>query len=397
MSGPVESNPTPVTQTGRSGPLAGIRVIELASAGPGPMCAMLLADLGATVLRIGRKEAVQIGIKRPLKYDLLLRNRLSINLDLKSPAAVEATLVLVEKADALIEGFRPGVTERLGLGPDVCLRRNPRLIYGRMTGWGQTGPLAPTAGHDLGYIAITGVLNAIGRDGAPPSIPLNLIGDYAGGSLYLALGLLAGIIEARSSGKGQVVDAAIVDGTASLATTFFGMHAAGMLTPTRGQNVGDSGSHFYDVYECADGKWLSVAPLEEKFYSQLLERLGIDATQIGPQMDRANWPRAKGLLADEFRTRTRDEWAHLFADSDACVAPVLSWDEAPGHTHLAARGTFVEVDGITQPAPAPRFSRTGPALPTAPAPVTAQNTTAALEPWLSAAQIAGWRTAGLID
>jgi alpha-methylacyl-CoA racemase len=397
MSGAPAPKARDANPTGRSGPLAGVRVVELAGVGPGPMCAMLLADLGATVLRIDRKQPAELGIKRPLKYDLLLRNRLSIALDLKTPAAVEAVLELIAKADALIEGFRPGVTERLGLGPDVCLRRNSRLIYGRMTGWGQTGPLAPTAGHDLGYIAITGVLNAIGRAGAPPSIPLNLIGDYAGGSLYLALGLLAGIIEARSSGKGQVVDAAIVDGTASLATTFFGMHAAGMLTPHRGQNVSDSGSHFYDVYECADGKWLSVAPIEPKFYAQLLERLGIEADQVGPQMDRAAWPRAKALLADKFRTRTRDEWAHLFADSDACVAPVLSWDEASGHPHLVARHTFVEVDGITQPAPAPRFSRTEPAIPTAPAPVTAQNTDEALAHWLSAPQIADWRRTGLID
>jgi crotonobetainyl-CoA:carnitine CoA-transferase CaiB-like acyl-CoA transferase len=397
MSAPPEFNASRPGAAGRSGPLVGIRVVELAGVGPGPMCAMLLADLGATVLRIDRKQPAELGIKRPLKYDLLLRNRLSIALDLKNPNAIEATLGLIEKADALIEGFRPGVTERLGLGPDVCLRRNPRLIYGRMTGWGQTGPLAPTAGHDLGYIAITGVLNAIGRRGAPPSIPLNLIGDYAGGSLYLALGLLAGIIEARSSGKGQVVDAAIVDGTASLATTFFGMHAAGMLRPDRGQNVNDSGSHFYEVYECADGKWLSVAPIEPKFYAQLLEQLGIDAGQLGQQMDRTSWPRAKALLADKFRTRTRDEWAHLFADSDACVAPVLSWDEAPGHSHLAARHTFVEVDGIKQPAPAPRFSRTEPGLPTAPAPVSPQNSDEALTPWLSPQEVADWRRAGLID
>lgn len=397
MSGSPQPNAIRGNAAGRAGPLAGIRVVELAGVGPGPMCAMLLADLGATVLRIDRKQPAELGIKRPLKYDLLLRNRLSIALDLKNPAAVEATLGLIEQADALIEGFRPGVTERLGLGPDVCLRRNPRLIYGRMTGWGQTGPLSSTAGHDLGYIAITGVLNAIGRQGAPPSIPLNLVGDYAGGSLYLALGLLAGIIEARSSGKGQVVDAAIVDGTASLATTFFGMHAAGMLTPERGQNVMDSGSHFYDVYECADGKWLSVAPLEAKFYVLLLEQLGIEAGQLGKQMDRESWPRAKALLADKFRTRMRDEWTHLLCDSDACVAPVLSWDEAPGHSHLAARHTFVEVDGITQPAPAPRFSRTETATPTPPAPVTAENTDAALAHWLSAAQLADWRRTGLID
>jgi alpha-methylacyl-CoA racemase len=397
MNGPSEPHVTAVSPRERAGPLSGLRVLELAGIGPGPMCAMLLADLGATVLRIDRKQPAELGIKRPLRYDLLLRNRLTITLDLKNQAAVEATLELVEKADALIEGFRPGVTERLGLGPEVCLSRNPRLIYGRMTGWGQTGPLAATAGHDLNYIGITGVLNAIGRADAPPTVPLNLIGDYAGGSLYLALGVLAGIIETRRSGQGQVVDAAIVDGTASLATTFYGMAAAGLLTPDRGRNAIDSGSQFYDVYECADGKWLSVAAIEAKFYAQLLERLGIDALEVGAQMDRASWPRAKALLAKKFRTRTRDEWTQQLADSDACVAPVLAWEEAPAHPQLAARRTFIEVDGVTQPAPAPRFSRTPPGAPTAPAPMTPQNTHEALASWLSPLEIGEWRRTGLID
>jgi crotonobetainyl-CoA:carnitine CoA-transferase CaiB-like acyl-CoA transferase len=383
--------------TSRGGPLAGLRIIELAGIGPGPMCAMLLADLGATVLRIDRKEPSDLGLRRPLQYNLLLRNRKTIALDLKDPRAVEAVLGLVARADALIEGFRPGVTERLGLGPEDCLRQNPRLVYGRMTGWGQSGPLAQTAGHDIGYIAITGVLHAIGRQDAPPAVPLNLIGDYAGGSLYLALGLLAGILEARASGKGQVVDAAIVDGTASLATTFFGMHAAGMLNPRRGTNATDSGSHFYDVYECADGEWISVGPIEPKFYALLLQRLQLDAADLGPQMDPATWPRAKALLAAKFRERTRDEWAREFATSDACVAPVLRWDEAPSHPHLAARGTFVEVEGVVQPAPAPRFSRTPPATPTSPAPVTPENTRAALSEWLSPAEIGSWQAAGLIE
>jgi crotonobetainyl-CoA:carnitine CoA-transferase CaiB-like acyl-CoA transferase len=361
------------------------------------MCAMLLADLGATVLRIDRREPADLGLTRPLKYNLLLRNRKSIALDLKDRRAVESVLSLVEKADALIEGFRPGVTERLGLGPDACLQRNPRLVYGRMTGWGQSGPLAQTAGHDLGYIAMTGVLHAIGREGAPPSVPLNLIGDYAGGSLYLAFGLLAGILETRNSGEGQVVDAAIVDGTASLATTFFGMHAAGMLQPRRGSNATDSGSHFYDVYECADGEWLSVGPIEAKFYAELLRHLEIDAAQLGPQMDPATWPSAKVVLAAKFRTKTRDEWARLFAESDACVAPVLRWDEAPRHPHLVSRGTFVEVDGVVQPAPAPRFSRTAPATPEPPSPVTPQNTDSALAAWLAPQEIAAWREAGVVD
>jgi alpha-methylacyl-CoA racemase len=381
----------------RQGPLSGLRIIELAGIGPGPMCAMLLADLGATVLRIDRPEPAELGLKRPLEYNLLLRSRKSIALDLKDPRAIEMTLSLITQADALIEGFRPGVTERLGLGPEVCLRRNPRLVYGRMTGWGQSGPLAHTAGHDLGYIAITGVLHAIGRRGAPPSIPLNLIGDYAGGALYLALGLLAAIMEARSSGQGQVVDAAIVDGTASLATTFFGMFAAGMLEPDRGANTTDSGSHFYDVYECADGQWISVGPIEPKFYGVLLSLLEIDPAELGPQMDPANWSRAKSVLAAKFRARTRDQWAELFANTDACVAPVLRWDEAPHHPHLAARGTFVEVDGIVQPAPAPRFSRTTPQQPDPPAAITPENTTRALEGWASPQQISRWRSAGIVE
>ena len=379
------------------GPLAGIKIVELAGIGPGPMCAMLLADLGATVLRIDRPQPAELGIKRPLKYNLLLRNRQTIGLDLKKPGAVDAVLELVEQSDALIEGFRPGVTERLGLGPDVCLARNPRLIYGRMTGWGQTGPLAQTAGHDIGYVAITGVLNAIGRRDQPPTVPLNLVGDYAGGSLYLALGMLAGIIEARTSGKGQVVDAAIVDGTASLATTFFGMHAAGMLSPQRGTNMTDSGSHFYDVYECADGKWLAVGPIESKFYAQLLQLLEIDPSQLAPQLDAASWPASKALLAERFRSRTRDDWAARFAQSDACVAPVLDWAEAPEHPHLKARGTFVEIDGVVQPAPAPRFSRTIPTDPTPPNEIDSSHTAATLRSWLGDARVASLRHDGVID
>jgi len=379
------------------GPLAGIRIVELAGIGPSPMCAMLLADLGATVLRIDRKQPTELGIKRPLKYDLLLRNRKSIALDLKDPHAVELTLELVSKADALIEGFRPGVTERLGLGPEPCLKRNPRLVYGRMTGWGQSGPLAQTAGHDIGYIAITGVLNAIGRADSPPSIPLNLIGDYAGGSLYLALGIVSALLEARTSGQGQVIDAAIVDGTASLATTFFGMHAAGMLQGQRGRNIGDSGSHFYDVYECADGKWLSVGPLEAKFYAELLRLLQIEPAALGAQLDRDQWPRAKIRLRQVFRGKTRAEWCEVFAGSDACVAPVLDWQEAPAHPHLAARHTFVSVDDVLQPAPAPRFSRTVPDVPTPPQPVTPENTAAALAPWVEELRIEQWRREQLIE
>jgi crotonobetainyl-CoA:carnitine CoA-transferase CaiB-like acyl-CoA transferase len=358
---------------------------------------MLLADLGATVLRIERKGPVELGIRRPLKYDLLLRSRKSIALDLKDPAAVEVALQLISKADALIEGFRPGVTERLGLGPDVCLQRNPKLIYGRMTGWGQTGPLAQTAGHDIGYIALTGVLNAIGRRNAPPTIPLNLVGDYAGGSLFLALGIVAALHEAQKSGSGQVIDAAMVDGAACLATTFFGMHAAGMLNPRRGTNISDSGSHFYEVYQCADDKWISVGPLEARFYVQLLKGLELDPARLGPQADSKAWEMAKPVLAARFRTRSRDKWASIFADTDACVVPVLDWDEAPRHPHLRARGTFVEVDGVIQPGPAPRFSRTPPGVPTPPEPISPANTDAALAPWASEAQVMSWRASGTLE
>ncbi len=379
------------------GPLAGIRIVELAGIGPGPMCAMLLADLGATVLRIDRKQPSGLGIERPPRTDVLLRNRKVIALDLKNPLAVEATLQLISRADALIEGFRPGVTERLGLGPEACLGRNPRLVYGRMTGWGQSGPLAQTAGHDLGYIAVTGVLNAIGRRGAPPTLPLNLIGDYGGGALYLALGLLAGILEARGSGRGQVIDAAIIDGAASLASTFFGMRAAGIWRDERGTNFTDSGSHFYEVYQCADGKWLSVAAIEAKFYAELLRLLEIDPAALGRQMDPAAWPRAKEIFAAMFKQRSRDEWVRVFDGSDACVAPVLDWDEAAEHPHLRERETLIEIDGIVQPAPAPRFSRTVPATPVPPAPLTPENTQAGLEPWCGAEEITAWRSAGLID
>lgn len=378
----------------RRGPLAGIKVIELAGIGPGPMCAMLLADLGATVLRIDRRQPSGLGIERPLRHNLVLRNRHSITLDLKDTDAVAMVLRLVEEADALVEGFRPGVTERLGLGPEPCLAHNPRLVYGRITGWGQTGPLAQRAGHDINYLAITGILDAIGRAGAPPSIPLNLVGDYAGGSLYLALGLLAGVLEARQSGRGQVVDATIVDGAAHLATTFFGMLAAGMLGP-RGTNILDGGAYFYDVYECADGKWVTVGPVESKFLGELLRLLGIDPAEVGRQSDRAAWPGARASLAAKFRTATRDEWTTRLQDSDACFAPVLSWAEAPRHPHLAERGTFMEIDGVTQPAPAPRFSRSVPEQPTPPSPNDA-DVAAALAAWLTPAEIAGLQRAGTL-
>ncbi|MEG6528565.1 CaiB/BaiF CoA-transferase family protein, partial [Bordetella bronchiseptica] len=301
------------------GPLQGIKIIELAGIGPCPMAAMLLADLGATVLRIDRPEPASLGIERPLKFNLLLRNRKAVALDLKQPAARDFVLRLVEGADALLEGFRPGVTERLGLGPQDCLQRNPRLVYGRMTGWGQTGPLAQVAGHDLNYIGLTGVLHAIGRAGQPPTPPLNVVGDFGGGALYLALGVLAGIIEARQSGQGQVVDAAIVDGAASLATALFGLQAAGLWNSERGANLLDSGAYFYDVYECADGLWVSVAPLERKFHDRLLELMEIDREWLGRQADREGWPRARAILAERFKTRTQAQWCELLGTADVCV------------------------------------------------------------------------------
>ncbi|MBR0666459.1 CoA transferase [Roseomonas hellenica] len=376
------------------GPLAGIKILELAGIGPGPFCAMLLADLGATVLRIDRPEPPELGIPRPLQYNPVLRGRRAIALDLKRPEARDLTLRLVARSDALIEGFRPGVTERLGLGPDDCLARNPRLIYGRMTGWGQQGPLAPAAGHDLNYIALTGALASIGRAGQAPAPPLNLVGDYAGGALYLALGILAAIIAARGSGQGQVVDAAIVDGTAHLMTGFHGLLAAGMLNPERGTNLLDSGAPFYDCYACADGRWISVAPIEGRFHGELLRILGIDAAEFPPQPDRARWPEARARLAAIFLTRTRDAWCALLEGTDACVAPVLTMEEATRHPHMRARGTYIEVDGVVQPAPAPRFSRTVPDIPSPPQAADPAEAEAVLEGWLEAEEIARLRAAG---
>lgn len=379
------------------GPLSGIKIVELSGLGPGPMCAMLLADLGATVLRIERKEPAGLGIPRPLKYDLMFRSRPSIALDLKRAESVELVLQLVSRADALMEGFRPGVTERLGLGPEVCFQRNPKLVYGRVTGWGQTGPLASSAAHDLNYVAVTGILNAIGRKGQLPAPPLTVVGDYAGGGLYLALGILSGIIEARNSGKGQVVDAAIVDGAASLATMLYGIHAAGIMNTNRGDNIADGGAFFYDVYECADGGLISIAAIETKFYTDLCGRMGIDPSTIGPHLDRSNWPKGRATFTEKFKSKPRDEWCRVLEGTDACFAPVLSWSEAPAHPHLKARGVFVEVDGVTQPAPAPRFSRTVPAMPTAAKPASPEGTDAALAGWLERSEITRLRAESVVD
>jgi alpha-methylacyl-CoA racemase len=378
------------------GPLSGTKIVELAGIGPGPFCAMLLAELGADVLRVDRTENASLGIAKPVRYDLMNRSRRSIAVDLKKPEGVETVLRLVAQADALIEGFRPGVTERLGLGPDACLARNPRLVYGRMTGWGQTGPLSQAAGHDWNYIAITGALHPIGRAGEKPVPPLNLVGDFGGGALYLALGIVAAMLEASRSGRGQVVDAAITDGAASLMTLFYGLFGAGGWLDERGVNVLDTGAPFGEIYETRDGKYVSVLALEPKFYAELVRRMGLDATSLPAQYDRSQWPAMKARFAEVFKTKTRDEWCTLLEGTDACFAPVLSLTEAPSHRHNVARGTFVEQDGVVQPAAAPRFSRTPAAIRRPPA-APGEHTDEGLRDWgFSAGEIASLRAAGAI-
>jgi len=373
------------------GPLKGIKIIELAGIGPGPMAAMMLADMGATVLRVERAEPSGLGVQRPLNCDITLRSRKAIALNLKQPEERDRVLRLVEEADVLIEGFRPGVTERLGLGPDDCFARNAKLVYGRMTGFGQDGPMAQAAGHDLNYIAMSGALSAIGRAGQPPTPPLNLVGDYGGGALYLVVGVLAALLETGISGKGQVVDAAMVDGAASLMAAPFGMFAAGLLTKTRGANVLDSGSYFYDSYECADGKYVSVAAIEPKFHAEMLELMELDPSIVTKQMDRADWPRLKQIMGDRFKTKTRDQWVVIMGGSDACFAPVLEMDEVADDPHNKARKTFIELDGVVQPAPAPRFSRTPNPAPTPPLRAHMVSLDDALSGWLPAAEIDTWK------
>lgn len=378
-----------------TGPLSGLKVVEMAGIGPAPMCAMLLADLGATVLRVDRRQASGLGAPEDRKHDLMLRSRSAIPLDLKEASAIDLTLRLIDQADAVIEGFRPGVMERLGLGPEICFARNPKLVYGRMTGWGQDGPLARAAGHDLNYIALTGALHAIGRKGAAPTPPLNLVGDYGGGSLYLAFGVMCAVFEAGRTGKGQVVDAAMVDGAASLMTGHYGHLASGFATEERGANMNDSGAYFYDVYRCADGNWITLAPIEAKFHAELLERLGLDASDLPDQWDRAAWDKVKARLAEIFRQKSRAEWQAQLEGTDVCFAPVMAPSEAPRHPHIAARGTFVEVDGVAQPAPAPRFSG-HPAPQPSPAPdLTPENAVEALSGWLHADEAKELRASGL--
>ncbi len=355
------------------GPLEGLRVVELASIGPGPMCCMLLADLGADVVRVDRTEASGLGVAMDRRHDVNGRGRRSVALDLKRPAGRDAVLALVERADVLIEGFRPGVTEKLGLGPADCHARNPRLVYGRMTGFGQTGPLAAAAGHDLNYIALTGALHAIGPAGGAPVPPLNLVGDYGGGALYLAFGVLAALFERQRSGRGQVVDAAMVDGAASLASIFYGLKASGGWSAPRGENLLDGGAPFYATYRTADGRWVSLGALEPKFFATFAAKAGLDARFVQRQYDRRLWPELREALAALFASRTRDEWCTLLEGSDACFAPVLDFDEAPSHAHARERGAFVTIDGVVQPAPAPRFDRTPAAVPR-PGPEVGQHT-----------------------
>ena len=338
------------------GPLQGFRVIELAGIGPGPFCGMMLSDMGAEVIRVDR-----IGGSGRRGRDVLARNRRSIAVDLKQPEGVEVVLKLVETADALFEGFRPGVTERLGIGPDDCQARNERLVYGRMTGWGQEGPIAHAAGHDINYIGLAGALHAIGEPGGKPVPPLNLIGDFGGGGMLLAYGLVCGMLEASRSGKGQVIDAAMVDGAASLMAMFFSQVGRG-FKDQRGANMLDGGTHFYNTYETKDGKYVCVGSIEPQFYAELVEKSGVDASKFNAQMDAGQWVGYKEELAAVFKTKTRDEWCEIMEGSDVCFAPVLSILEAPQHPHNKHRSTFVEVDGVVQPAPAPRFSRTAAAI-----------------------------------
>ena len=378
------------------GPLQGLRVVELASIGPGPMCTMLLADLGADVIRIDRLEPSGLGVPMKARFDVNGRSRRSAALDLKLAVGVDAALRIVDRADVLIEGFRPGVAERLGLGPADCHARNPRLVYGRMTGFGQTGPLAQAAGHDLNYIALTGALDAIGPVGGAPLPPLNLVGDYGGGALYLAFGLMAALFERQTSGRGQVVDAAMVDGAASLMSMFHGMLAAGGWSGPRGGNLLDGGAPFYGVYETADGQHVSIGSLEPKFYAEMVRRLGLDDKFLRLQGDVSQWPALRQAIAAAVRERTRDEWSALLEGTDVCFAPVLKLGEAHRHPHAVARGTYVEVAGVVQPGPAPRFDRSVPGHPR-PAPEIGAHTSEVLaECGFTDDDIARLRTSGVI-
>ena len=377
------------------GPLHGIKVIEFEAIGPGPFCAMMLADMGADVLLIDRPGSSDLGLNRERWYDTMMRGRRSVTLDMKSKGGAGAALELIGKADALIEGFRPGVMERLGVGPDVALAKTPRLVYGRMTGWGQDGPMAPRAGHDINYIALAGPLAAIGRAGEAPVPPLNLVGDFGGGGMLLAFGIAAALVEAQRSGKGQVVDAAMCEGASLLSTMFHGMLASKRWSETQGANFLDTGAPWYDTYRTKDGKHVSIGSIEGRFYADLLERLGIAGEDLPKQHDRAGWPKLRARYAAAFLSKTRDEWCAIFEGSDACFAPVLNWSEAYLHPHNVARKSFVEVGGVKQPAPAPRFSRTPGAIRRKP-PERGEGGAAALAEWgFDAAAIARMKKLGL--
>ncbi|WP_337188118.1 CaiB/BaiF CoA-transferase family protein [Phenylobacterium sp.] len=378
------------------GPLAGLKVVEFAGIGPAPMAAMLLADLGAEVITLDRLEPSGLGIPRPPKYDVYRRGRPSLALNLKHPDGLATALDLIAQADALIEGFRPGAMERIGLSPDACHARNPRLVYGRITGWGQTGPLAQAAGHDLNYIALTGVLAALGRAGEPPAVPLNLIGDYGGGAMLVAFGIACALVEAGRSGKGQVVDAAMAEGAATLFAPFYGLIAAGLHSLERGANLLDSGAPHYEVYETLDGKWVSVAPIEPRFREVLLERMGFAPAEFPDVRDPAQWPTGKASLKARFAERTRAEWCELLEGTDACFAPVLDAAEAPHHPHHVARQAFLDIGGVMQPAPAPRFSRT-PAGKPGPADAPGASSAQILAGWgVPPARVAALAASGVI-
>ena len=379
------------------GPLAGLRIIEMAGIGPAPFCAMMLTDMGAEVIRVDRREKADLGLPgREARFEVMNRGRCSIAVDLKQPAAVEVVKRLVRDADAVIEGFRPGVMERLGLGPDDLAAINPRLVFGRMTGFGQEGPMAARAGHDINYITLAGVLNHLGRAGEPPLHPLNLVGDYGGGGMYLAFGVVCAILEAKRSGKGQVVDAAMVDGSASLMSMIHGMWSEGSWREERGTNMLDSGAPWYDVYETSDGKWVSIGSIEARFYADLLGRLALTNEKLPAQHDRDGWPILKARFTAIFKSRTRDEWDKVFDGSDACYAPVLSISEVAAHPHNAQRNAFVTREGVQQPAPAPRFSRTAPELGTAPREAGADTTAVLTAAGYSAAEIKALEKAGAV-
>jgi alpha-methylacyl-CoA racemase len=379
------------------GPLKGIRILEIAGIGPGPFAGMMLSDMGADVVRVDRADRVRGGDPDNPPKDVLARGRRSVAVDLKNPDGIELVLQMVEQSDVVIEGFRPGVMERLGLGPDVCLERNPRIVFGRMTGWGQEGPMAQAAGHDINYIALTGALDAIGRKGEAPVPPLNLVGDFGGGGMLLAYGIVCALVERGVSNRGQVVDAAMVDGASTLMAMMYAMKAMGVWNSERGSNMLDTGAHFYDAYETSDGKYISIGSIEPQFYALLLERSGFgEGEELPRAMDQSQWPVLKEKMVAMFKTRTRAEWCEIMEGTDICFAPVLSMDEAPDHPHMRHRETFVEVAGVTQPAPAPRFSRTEPEL-TRPPSFEGQHTEEVLESFgLSSDQIASLRAGNAI-